>query len=890
MKLKSCYISNFGKLHDFSYEFKEGLNTINEFNGWGKSTFAAFIRAMFYGMDSGRSRKNLEDAERKKFKPWQGGTFGGNLVFELNGKTYQLERFFGEKDKEDSFVVYDLKTGLVSLEFTEKIGEEIFKLDREAYSRSTYIPQNSIATMTNDSIHAKLSNLIENENDINHFEEAMSRLDQCKKEYVKIGGRGKIESTKNRIFQLEQQLNLCQSKANAITAWMEKFEALLNTKTEVKDLLSEIKDQIKAASTYEASKERIKQYHYLSDSVAKLEKQREPLSDFFKDKMPTEDELNEFDNMTSGILKTRGELASFELTPQEKEKIEEYERFFSEGVPDEETIKSLDDSFDLWKQLEAEIIASQFTNEEEVKFGKLSSFFSKRSTDETEVDQYLNDIGYLNQLNSTISTLKVKLSLIQNSPSAQSSHTENSSLGGIAILILAFFLMAGGGALFFVIKPLGISMLTLGFLLGIGGFFIGTKKNKANKKAAEEQLQKQNHIITEMENTLSHQIEEKETIEKELQAYLSFFPLHFSEDNYYMPLSEIKSNILQYQHLEAKNNNAGVAAKKTRRAELSNKIDSFLWNYFQNVDSDLEGKELLWKKIKKYSYEYNELLKKNNKYHQIAQISKNQVLKLKEELNVYFAETDRDLMKNVTALKSNYSEFLRLQREIKEALEKKNHFLLENNIEEMENIIPPNLELTELQAKEAALENQLSELFQEETQIRRQIQLLSEEADKALELTEEMEQQKENLISYEERYNILEKTANCLKQAKEDFSVHYMDSMNKGFQKYVQMLDQGTLGETNMDISLNVSILEGGSKKSLDYFSTGYKDLIGICTRFALVDALFETEEPFLILDDSFVNLDEKKLKNALQMLEIASRKYQIIYFVCHDSRAASKM
>ncbi|NTV78204.1 MAG: hypothetical protein HGA25_03440, partial [Clostridiales bacterium] len=324
----------------------------------------------------------------------------------------------------------------------------------------------------------------------------------------------KYRALKNRIFQLEQQLNLCQSKANAITAWMEKFEALLNTKTEVKDLLSEIKDQIKAASTYEASKERIKQYLYLSDSVAKLEKQREPLSDFFKDKMPTEDELNEFDDMTSGILKTRGELASFELTPQEKEKFEEYGKIFSEGVPDEETIKSFDDSFDLWKQLEAEIIASQFTNEEEEKFGKLSSFFSKRSTDETEVDQYLNDIGYLNQLNSTISTLKVKLSLIQNSPSAQSNQPGNSSFGGFAILILAFLFMAGGGALFFVIKPLGISMLILGFLLGIGGFFIGIKKNKANKKAAEEQLQKQNHIITEMENTLSHQIVEKETIDK----------------------------------------------------------------------------------------------------------------------------------------------------------------------------------------------------------------------------------------------------------------------------------------------------------------------------------------------------------------------------------------
>ena len=48
MRLISCHIENFGKLSDFSCEFSGGLNIICEDNGWGKSTFAAFIRAMFY--------------------------------------------------------------------------------------------------------------------------------------------------------------------------------------------------------------------------------------------------------------------------------------------------------------------------------------------------------------------------------------------------------------------------------------------------------------------------------------------------------------------------------------------------------------------------------------------------------------------------------------------------------------------------------------------------------------------------------------------------------------------------------------------------------------------------------------------------------------------------
>ena len=42
MKLISCYIENFGGLHQFSYDFTDGLNVILENNGWGKTTLAVF--------------------------------------------------------------------------------------------------------------------------------------------------------------------------------------------------------------------------------------------------------------------------------------------------------------------------------------------------------------------------------------------------------------------------------------------------------------------------------------------------------------------------------------------------------------------------------------------------------------------------------------------------------------------------------------------------------------------------------------------------------------------------------------------------------------------------------------------------------------------------------
>ena len=61
--------------------------------------------------------------------------------------------------------------------------------------------------------------------------------------------------------------------------------------------------------------------------------------------------------------------------------------------------------------------------------------------------------------------------------------------------------------------------------------------------------------------------------------------------------------------------------------------------------------------------------------------------------------------------------------------------------------------------------------------------------------------------------------------------------------------------------------------------------MVGICMRFALVDAMYGGEKPFLVLDDPFVNLDEDKVKQGMEILKEAVTDYQILYFTCHRSR-----
>ena len=119
MRLVSCEIGGFGKISAYSHTFREGLNAFCEDNGWGKTTFSVFVKAMFYGMEYSR-KQGL--SEREHYRPWDGGVYGGSLVFEVGGRRYRVERTFGKKDKDDTFALYDDVTGKPSEDFGVNLG------------------------------------------------------------------------------------------------------------------------------------------------------------------------------------------------------------------------------------------------------------------------------------------------------------------------------------------------------------------------------------------------------------------------------------------------------------------------------------------------------------------------------------------------------------------------------------------------------------------------------------------------------------------------------------------------------------------------------------------------------------------------------------------------
>lgn len=212
MRLISCYIENFGGLSKSTFKFNEGITEIQEQNGFGKTTLAEFIRAMFYGFP--RATKSIEKNRRKKYAPWQGGKYGGNLVFEYKGVIYRIERTFDPvRTTADKFALYDMSTHNQCSTFSSNIGEELFQLDSESFERSTYFPQlHDTSPLSTGSIQTKLTDLVHDTGDVNNFEKALKALREKRTSFIPLKGQsGLVADAQAKIAVLET--NICDAKS-----------------------------------------------------------------------------------------------------------------------------------------------------------------------------------------------------------------------------------------------------------------------------------------------------------------------------------------------------------------------------------------------------------------------------------------------------------------------------------------------------------------------------------------------------------------------------------------------------------------------------------------------------------------------------------------------------
>ncbi len=625
MKLLRCYIENFGKLQNETREFNDGLNIIKEANGYGKTTFATFIKSMFYGLDASNK---TEKSDRVKYKPWQGGIFGGNIEFEIQGKRYRIERFFGTKASDDTFKIYDLDTNLESRDYTENIGEEIFKISKAAYQRSTYIPQNQIQIEMEDSISAKLGNILENENDVNTSKQAIEKIKDTMSVYKKSGNKGILNQKEQKLNELKRELEKC------------KFDDI--TLQNLKNKAEEKKQEIQKKQELKNQKQNL-----LSRKIEQGRKQakQETYNNILNKLKENEDRYNELNE------------------------------FFKGNIIEDNFIDELNAKCVEIEKSKVEITNSELLNEELSKLNELKDKFENKEITEEEIDNKIKDCSKLQEIEGEIQTNqneieRLNTEIVAVSKNIKEKKTKASIMGiigliavilGIAMVVLKIQNIVGIGVAVF-----GIVFIMVALING------GNKKAKTKYEGIEQTLKQLNLKLKELQDSKD---ELNSGIEQILATYI---PKKVDINERVVELTNLKTEYNIYVGLMEKKKSKDYVRQMAiaKKEGMEREVKEALLNYFDNID-------------KPYTDLVQELkLKKNNLINAIQDMDKSRKLKEDYEKANNVEELKQD--KDVEAVNEQElaAEIKSLSLELDKLSDEKNQY--KNQIEVLENKIDEN--------------------------------------------------------------------------------------------------------------------------------------------------------------------------------------------------------
>ncbi len=207
MVITKIHVSSFGALNNVDFDFKNGINTIKEDNGFGKTTLSVFIKAMFYGFN--KKGRTVKTDERKQYTPWGSNSlFGGYIEFDFKGKNYRIERFFGQKESDDTIKLYDTAT-MTEYKGQDNLGERLFGIDEAGFVSTCFLSQNNYEN-SYVSIISKFEDIAKT-NNANTFIDAKNILENDIKDLKQRGEKGKIPNTQREINAINLELEKKQS-------------------------------------------------------------------------------------------------------------------------------------------------------------------------------------------------------------------------------------------------------------------------------------------------------------------------------------------------------------------------------------------------------------------------------------------------------------------------------------------------------------------------------------------------------------------------------------------------------------------------------------------------------------------------------------------------------
>ncbi len=508
-----------------------------------------------------------------------------------------------------------------------------------------------------------------------------------------------------------------------------------------------------------------------------------------------------------------------------KNKLIQSEEFFHGDIPSKECLSDYSCTINSLIQHENEIARCQMSDSELEALKRYKKLFSNNIPTDVRISELISSWNLRCEKKNTLAlkkeNLEFKRSMIQNTPISK---RKNPTLIFIGMALIIVGIVAFGFN-----KVVGGIIMGIGLIAFVAGWILYAVIKPVESAKGYDFTPEETEIAQIEEFVIKS--------EQDVKAFMSEFGLEYEEYSVITVLNDLKKGVDKYTYLLEKESENELLINDTDIINSRRELDDFISKYY-NIRYKVSD-------LPRYIYE----LESKVDYYMDSKAEYEQALNSVNEFknSPYFSH----ISKNMTTKDTAY---------LTDSLEEHDNKLnqIASDMENLhKNILDYSVNLNKLQEEYDVLSEKIEVLGTLQTKYDEEYK----------------------------KYSLIEKTRELLTTAKVSFTCKYTDGITKGFKKYYSMLADETADNYIIDANGNITVEEKGFQRDKRYLSAGNRDLVGICMRMALVDAMYNDEKPFVIFDDPFVNLDNDRLMRGLKFISDISKEYQVIYFTCHDSR-----
>lgn len=870
MRLISAHVSCFGGLEDFSIDFSEGMTVILERNGRGKSTFAAFIKAMFYGLPVTKIQ-DLSKNERRKYIPWSGRNFGGSLVFEEGGKRYRIERTFDPKNgRNDSFRLTDAESGMPSDDYDRDVGLQIFGINSAAFARCVFISRGDFELSDDESaksMTAKLNGISEEPEDLDKYDKAMKSLDERRRYYQATGNRGEIPRIKEKIASLNNELEVRLEDERQAAALKTELDALEKDTAARRAEYAETDRLIRKAAGARAAREAKENYARALERYEKEKKACDAHLAFFKNGIPDRGRIETLKEELS-------EIPVLDLTVEKQ-----YESYYARGKELEETFKDGKPEISEVSSVLNDLRSAKITlgairlptDEEREELEKLENLIAGRAPDDDELDEYSRSFSELEALERSNAARPAAPA-----PGTKKKNHYIPAIAGVICMIAGMILALTLGARMPLLVT-GIAIALTGAALIAAALLIFIKNYVNERTAGTAAAPDHDLLVREAELRLT------------LGKFYSDYPFEKGREPM-EALSDLRAKVVAYRGLRSgKENSDGMRSAALERLKAAeSEAERILEGFSLSGDTTEMRLEVLIDQLKDYD-DHVPAAKKQIAESQKAAQRKAEILSGAESFIALYPVSSQGIAA-LTGILERLTAYENSQNALGAAKAELDRFMrdagdLINSPDEPDGAYR---DTGELEAKLDSLGAEIESARTAVGRLKSRMERLTDSADMIPDVSARLQEENERLEHCEYRLKVIQTAMLAMESAKNDLSTRYLGSIRRGFAEYCRLLSPELLDGCEIDASLNISRSENGLMRDSGYYSSGTRDMMELCAKLAVSDALFDGDASFVILDDPLVNLDGENLERMKGMISKLADSRQIIYLTCHESRVPS--